>query len=629
MGSALTLFTAENDKVVLAKDWLIEGRRSVEDLRSVLIFFADENYKHFLARGWLIEGETHLTDPETRYRRFLTTVESDVAFSNKYDTANIGETFGADPILRNRCIDLCKDLYPLNELLQTELLQVLISSQNDESLNANKESLKSFIGGLHEDDYAAEILSAAEQKIEITPLEILEIAKGRLDKKYQSIISTLNTQSLEQSFVEEGLKTLTETFSNIPEGTTVSDIFCYYNLKQDFAAFISLLQPSAALAMSENFSPSDQSPYISEKEFAKLKTLLETDPNHKFELPSLSILGEYLNGVVTNKIGSTHLNEEKINQFRFGKSVLLEANYFEEEESKFDSYGEEESKDNFSKTEALADHFKSLLNDQDPSVENVINFFTKALGNEEEILQGQSQKLTTFFAANKNLLAILFAKDGGLDQFARIAAELTQGCVANIATQFRNALYASLLEDSHANQALFGLFQEKIANPILNSGGDHLTGSPTGINIFTDHFIAQNYISPNGLAKALAKEFYDSDQRKPQIRSTSLVLCELLEEDGEEKAVKLFEEENSIKNALKRTNIDEIAADLAAYLILQKVDRNKNILESKCLADFKSEMESVLQTISMRQEQSPNPNTSPQTLDGANRVSGPSVDKAK
>jgi hypothetical protein len=154
----------------------------------------------------------------------------------------------------------------------------------------------------------------------------------------------------------------------------------------------------------------------------------------------------------------------------------------------------------------VANFFAEVLD-----IKDVFGYIDQDLENSER--RQKQAKLTDFFKGNKILIAHLLKSNGGLDQIKDAIRDIGDGCVANIATQFKSAVYRVALGEDFNLAALYGVFRDKISVPILNSGGDHLGGSSEGTDIFTYRLIANSRISPNGLVKALAEEFLGNGTR--------------------------------------------------------------------------------------------------------------------
>ena len=169
-----------------------------------------------------------------------------------------------------------------------------------------------------------------------------------------------------------------------------------------------------------------------------------------------------------------------------------------------------------------------------------------------------------------------------MDNFAGTISSLGHGCVANIATQAKIALYQSLITDPY-DQILFGAFKEKISGAILNSGGDLLTGSAEGINVFNNHDINKNFISPNGLLTALAEEFYANGK----IKKNAVEFIEKeFGKDGRNNLVGSILEND-------HESFDQEMAKISAYVILQKP--LPDLCENKYLTKPKADYLEIIQ----------------------------------
>ncbi len=217
---------------------------------------------------------------------------------------------------------------------------------------------------------------------------------------------------------------------------------------------------------------------------------------------------------------------EEIAKYHFGKSEILRTL---EESKEEDLSNLIESKDSenpaFTELSQITDQFRNLLSKQkdDSSKLEVADFFKKILRLEDSIdsrtgeivhaIKPDNQaKLYDFFFENRNELAFLFQQENGLDKFSGTIGSLGDGCVANIATQAKVALYQTLIKDN-IDQILYSVFVERFSTPILNDGNsDHLGGSRTGTDPLENSHINNHLISPNGLIKVLIEEFYKNEE---------------------------------------------------------------------------------------------------------------------
>lgn len=210
-------------------------------------------------------------------------------------------------------------------------------------------------------------------------------------------------------------------------------------------------------------------------------------------------------------------------------------------------------------------------------VEEVAEFFKKILS-----LPSISQpgKLYEFFIKNKNNLAIILSKEGGLDKFAGLIETLSHGCGANIATQANIALYQALIDDP-IDQILFSVYHQRILLPILNYGGDRLGSNLTGINPLNDHALKRNYIAPAGLLKAIREEFQKDGQI---ITSPMLFISQTQKGKADNYANELTE--ILCDKYPKTEEFNEVAADLATYIVIKS--SMPHLLNNSYLSDFDS-----------------------------------------
>ena len=376
----------------------------------------------------------------------------------------------------------------------------------------------------------------------------------------------------------EGLHNVRELFSNYtsPIDINLADLFSYYDVQNDLVSFKSLIAPEVLQEIAAAFSPSSKKPYISDVEFRKMSNLFnnEATPESNLTLPSVKIIADFLG----SKVGNINqvLTPAEITDYQFGNSTTLQ------------------NEEIPNRQEYLTEKFKILLTEENPTFEKVSEFFERALNpelanpqttitaNNRIINQENQAKLTSFFYSNKNLLASLFQKEEGLDNFAGTISSLEHGCVANIATQAKIALYQSLITDPY-DQILFGAFKEKISGAILNSGGDLLTGSAEGINVFNNHDINKNFISPNGLLTALAEEFYANGKIK---KNTVEFIEKEFGKDGRNNLV-----ESILEN--DHESFDLKMAKISTYFILQKT--LPDLCENKYLTKPKADYLEIIQ----------------------------------
>jgi hypothetical protein len=145
------------------------------------------------------------------------------------------------------------------------------------------------------------------------------------------------------------------------------------------------------------------------------------------------------------------------------------------------------------------------MSSRTPKKEDVIAFFVKLFN--MEITEETKSNIHTFFCNARDLIAVLFLQPDGLEKFSEAVTHAFVGvCAANPENQLRAALFGCLVEDK-SDKILFNYFYEKIAIPVINSGGDVMR---TKGNVFDILQIRNLYISPVTIFQQLKREFCDS-----------------------------------------------------------------------------------------------------------------------
>jgi uncharacterized membrane protein YheB (UPF0754 family) len=472
----LPLVTDNNTRNSIIEEWVRKDWNHFDysELKDKILPLVTSNYiKNNILTLWLKKED----NPEKRCDKLLEVIKSNFGLHN-YEVIT---KFCANEVLpKDKIPTLCKNLYPNLELLQAELFNEFIQAKQ-----LTKEDIgiiKSFTSTLTENDPALSVLKAAKEKCGLSETDILDIAGDRLHSKYGSITELLKGNTLQNSLTDEGLGKVKALFGDARSASiTLAGLFSYYDITDNIGGFTALVKPEVLAGIKQNFIPSDKSAYIQEAEYKKLQVLAGVD------LPPMTDLCTYLKSKVppTPQLNAAAIDEYKID-FNKCESVPPE------------------------KQPGVQDKFKALLKADNPSADDVADlfspFYQKAMKLGHTIDESEKKKLCEFFKGNKNEVALLFSREGGLDKFAGCIGALGDGCVANIATQVKDSLYTTLITDP-SDQKLYLCFSGKIAAPILNSGGDHLGGSATGTDVFNNHTINRSCISPIGFFKELEKEF--------------------------------------------------------------------------------------------------------------------------
>lgn len=401
------------------------------------------------------------------------------------------------------------------------------------------------------------------------PAEFAQASSHLLQGKYESLKEVL-AKPAEESLSNEGLGKVLKKFSKdgaktLPEDLNLIGIFSYYDAKNDLKFFRELLKPEVFQELQNNFQLSGRTAYISEGEHFKLEQFL----NKQITLPKVKDLSNYL----ICKVGQfSKLSDEEIANYQFGQSDLFK----EEDREKF------------------AQEFRSLLGTQRPTSkqereefdQRLAELFKETLSLEDEIKDKKQDNLATFFSRDKHLLARLLEQPQGLDKFSAAIRSIADGCYANIGTQVRIALSASLISDPY-DQVLFSVFNDKISTPIINKeagGVDHALEDTGAGEIFNYNAVNKQFLSPIGLVKAIEREFFDGNIK---IRDPLLLIETKL---GKEWKETLGNE--LLGDDFSAERLNEGSSKIVTYLVIQNTI--PSLLNHEYLAEFKQSCESLL-----------------------------------
>jgi hypothetical protein len=578
----------ESAKTLLAISWFKKNGSNLEfdKFESVAKLIKGNQYNNEgleLADIWL--------NSNTTYDNFLKLSGSDLVFSH-YDSNRISELFLKNKkyFAEKNFTDACKDLHPNNEDSQVDLFRETLRKISPLGANSANEEVKliaiSFAKSLVNDDAALEACNVLRLTLNITEAETLEIASQRLSSKYTSIKNLLAEKSLSESLTLEGLESVRNLFGNSvinDETKNLAEIFSYYDIKNDLTAFKSLLKPEVALEISRSFSPNSNSAYISENELQKIKTVFE-HPKFSLNLPKTSDLTKYLKSKVVTKLREAE-NYKAPRNYQFGSSAVLNSN---------------------SRRDDLTESFKKLLKINNPDNSQIGDFFEKLLNPEPEITDenrllnkpDEIQKLNTFFQAQKNTLAFLFAQENGIDDFCGVIETLGRGCVGHIGTQSKSALYQTLFQSCGDLNALilFNTFQEQIIEPIIGSE-DNIAANPKGEDLLTLKEIVSTSISPNGLLAGITKQFYNNG--KIRMNAENFLETEIGAEAANSLKQQVYsgiEEESDAETSVAEIGkkYDVEISRLAAYVVLKKT--LPELCKNKYLTEKPRFLESLKET---------------------------------
>lgn len=519
---------------------------------------------------------SNLTDQNKRHDYFVELAKLGV-FSSLYNQEAIQFGYASMGLPKEKIPDLCRDLYPTNEVYRVEVFNEFLKKGS--FARKDLPIVSGFIKSIEDDGFALRVLQAAKasRALGLKKTDILELATSRVGELYQSLTDSLKGKGIE-SLTPKGLADIKKEFrpQSIPEGMNLASLFSYYDLQEGaagIAKFRSMLKTSALQELTKNFTPSIKKPYISKVEKAKLAALLGEEVAAESFLET-----EVLSGYLQRQVPSIpQLEPATIDSFSFGKSELI---------------------DEGSATKGRAEineSFKKLLRTNKADPEAVFNFFKDIKCVDDAVNAENRGKLAQFFNTHKTELAFLFAKENGVNDFVATAGSilstLSDGCAANIGTQFNNALLHSLLKDSgpnaEYNKVLYSVFIEKIVTPFFNEAdhvhageGEHMRGA----NVLDHPTIKRELLlSPTGLAERIKHEFCTEVNKhgvpKHNINPEPILKVNFTPE--------VMEELN-----YESTKNPKLFSEIATYLVLQKTI--PDLLNNKHLAGFKRRCEEAI-----------------------------------
>ena len=258
--------------------------------------------------------------------------------------------------------------------------------------------------------------------------------------------------------------------------------------------------------------------------------------------------------------------------YRFGNSLLLQNFYGSEEEIS------SISNDFIRLTKSLA------------SANQVVDIFSRILCLDEEgkrLLGKESSKLQDFFEGNTREIVYFFAQDQAIDNFSKAILGIGDGCVSNIATQFRMCLYEKLIENP-VDRALYVFFREKIVPNAVNDpkrGNDNLNGDPRGIDAFESSVINRKLFAAKALFHGLRNQMDGENKVSDPWR---IIQSEL----GEEVFEELMEVVQKNPNLANAKAINSASATIGAYVVI--LNRFPEIAQDKDLDQVRDEVLDII-----------------------------------
>lgn len=445
----------------------------------------------------LIARAGRIADVNERYDLLLQAIEDNLTHCPHQTTmvGKIAETYLNCGLPASKIPDVCRDLYPVDEIFQRNLFLNIVKITEFSSDQELIEVTKDFISQLAVDAEVREILN--EPKIKEALAEnnnaTNDIHKSRAQSRYKYLFALLGEEKLvnhlDEGTLEETRKEHGDDCANLDFATLLHRTAI--NSPGDFAE--QLRAPLATLT-TPNKLRQVESVYVSPDEVKLLQGALSTDPTHRLPLPEMSKLTTYLR----EKIGEIPpLTQERAENYQINfddSSILLE------------------------KRDVINQQFRLLLQydgpKENPEFQNaVMDFFENFL--DTKINPREKPKLAEFILGNRDGMALLFEKKDKFDRFMQgCAGSIKPGCVANVGTQARLAFTEALIDDPSA-QILYAVFASRVCTQLLNnSPDDELVAGATGKDIFSADSINLGLISPAGFITAASNEFHSRDPWK-------------------------------------------------------------------------------------------------------------------
>jgi hypothetical protein len=460
-------------------------------------------------------------DDHKRYALFTELVSND-GLGSKYNYMMIVKVYLGIALPIANIPKLCKDLYPSDQLSQAELFCEFL----EDDPQVIEPLITDFVCDIADHDRVIKIIRhGLSVDILKDKAKLLEICKNRLSRHYKSLEVLLDI-SLNESLTAEGLKVIENNFGAITAAKIkLVDLFAYYDILDKLARLLKIIQPEILAKLKANFKPSGKVAYVVDAEYQKIKSILG------IELPLMAVISEHLAKYVP-----------PVEILKLSEITKYEIDF---------------SNDNTRGSKAkskLNKKFRRLLAADKPKAKDVASFFVELLGIEGEFGEPRQLVLLDLFKADRWEMACILSQPNGLNIFVACFSTLGDGCTANIRTQWRVALYSTLIKEP-CSSVLYSMFARAAAK-ILNSGGDNL--GLIAVNILANRRINDSAISPPGLFAELVSEFFADGKIE---RSAWQLIGAKLGEARQEALLGMLSDDMGALN--------EIAAKIAAYLVIE------------------------------------------------------------
>lgn len=527
-----------NNEIFQLPEWLGKNQGlSIAQYRKILMYIDNNDTDHFNNRVL----ECCKVNLENKFELFII-IAKKLPFELLYDSYQIYQMFFLNSHTNSMAeykfiIPLCQQLYPGAEYAQIDLFKQALSDINIPPLQKII-LLKEFASGLREDDSCIEIIEyALGRKINITPMDILELSKTRISSRFESLRQVLDGVTLDEAILPDQWPIIKNLFGDtLSKDSTLLGVFSYYDLHGKLNEFHKLLNENIQDKIQLSYQSPVDTAFIMPEERDKLIKLKIMAPGVN-DLPKMISLCHYL-----KKREETFL---KIPPVEESLHLLVMMNLATmSSKNKSDTTPEIEYKRKF----------MALISKLDTATSTeIIDFFKEITGLE---LKGEEHKLTTLLKDRAKELAFLFSKPNGISDYLAIIHSIGEGCAANIGTKTNMYILGKLFKDP-IDKIVFPFYCENIFNAIANLPGRDILGSNVaGSDIFSNYTVINTYLSPRGLVEGLAAEL----KRLPKISN------ELLEKllTGDERV-------NYFDNIIDYPDSESKQARVVCYLILREI----------------------------------------------------------
>jgi hypothetical protein len=350
--------------------------------------------------------------------------------------------------------------------------------------------IKDFISGIKDDEAVFGLINELcfenDGKPIFDNIDFLNLVQGRLPSLYASIDELLSQHNIAQVTKPEKIQQLVQKFdakqqASTPEelqsffqNFTLSDLFSFYAVISDIEEFKNIITQDFITKISQHFKITDNKAFFNPRELSTALSLMSDEVKY----PKFEVLCDYFYQLVPE------LMEIENYQIKFDEDHVTQER----------------------EREGLNKKFKELLQNKNPQDEETIEFFAKILSIEnfdEAVNEEEQGNLTTFFKVNKTQLAILFARENGIEDFHKTLSSAGDYCAANMGSQFQLALHANLLQDRPKEDQILYRVTAAMIREILNQGQDVIDIQS---NPLLNESVRNHSINPQGMKERVKED---------------------------------------------------------------------------------------------------------------------------